>query len=185
MIFSSRHPDAALQRGIRCQSRSRRPHPVPATIAAFRAAADRGDAAPPPPLLATDVALHSPLTDRVRFEGRDEVAALHPPRIRRAARPPEPATRCSSATAARPRTARVRGVELKAVILVRLDDEQQIADLEIYGRPLPALATLFTALPPRVSARRRGRLTGALVAIVARPLAFALHTADRLAPRFL
>lgn len=71
------------------------------------------------------------------------------------------------------------------MILVGLDDQDRIADLEIYGRPLPALATLFTALPPRVSARRRGRVKGALVAILARPIALALHTADRLAPRFL
>ena len=53
------------------------------------------------------------------------------------------------------------------------------------GNRRVALASLFSALPPRVSARRRGRLTGALVAVLARPLAFALHTADRLAPRFL
>ena len=32
---------------------------------------------------------------------------------------------------------------------------------------------------------RRGRLRGALVAFLARPLAFALRTADRLTPRFL
>lgn len=159
--------------------------PVPATITAFRAAADRGDADAVAALLAPDVALHSPLTDRVRFEGKDEVAALHRDifAVLHDLRTNDPLP--LGAMCAAPFSARVRGVELKAVILVRLDDQERIADLEIYGRPLPALGALFTALPPRVSARRRGRLTGALVAIVARPLAFALHTADRLAPRFL
>ena len=57
--------------------------------------------------------------------------------------------------------------------------------VKVFVRPLPGLATLFAALPPRVSARRRGRLHGALVAFLTRPLAFALRTADRLAPRFL
>lgn len=159
--------------------------PVSATIAAFRAAADRGDADAVAALLAPAVTLHSPLTDRVRFEGKDEVAALHRDifAVLHDLRTNDPLPLGN--TYAAPFQARVRGVELKAVILVRLDDQARIADLEIYGRPLPALATLFTALPPRVSARRRGRLTGALVAILARPLAFALHTADRMAPRFL
>jgi len=159
--------------------------PAPATITAFRAAAERRDADAVAALLAPDVALHSPLTDRVRFEGRDEVAALHRDifAVLHDLRTRDPLPLGDLCAA--PFSARVRGVELKAVILVRLDEQDRIADLEIHGRPLPALATLFTALPPRVSARRRGRLTGALVAIVARPLALALHAADRLAPRFL
>lgn len=159
--------------------------PVSTTIRAFRAAAERGDADAVAELLAPDVALHSPLTDRVRFDGKDEVAALHRDifAVLHDLRTNDPLPLGDLCAA--PFSARVRDVELRFVILVRLDDQDRIADLEIYGRPLPALGTLFTALPPRVSARRRGRLTGALVAIVARPLAFALHTADRLAPRFL
>ena len=54
-----------------------------------------------------------------------------------------------------------------------------------WAHPSAGLATLFAALPPRVSARRRGRPWGALVAFLTRPLAFALRTADRLTPRFL
>ena len=81
--------------------------------------------------------------------------------------------------------ARVRGVELEAIDLVRFNELGQIVELKVFIRPLPGLATLFAVLPPRVSARRRGRLSGALVASLARPLAFALRTADRLAPRFL
>ncbi len=125
------------------------------------------------------------MTERVRFTGRDEVTALHRDIFAvlegLGTKDPLPqGDRCAA-----PFSARVRGVELKAVILIQLDEQERIADLEIYGRPLPALAALFSALPPRVSARRRGRLTGALVAVLARPLAFALDTADRLAPRFL
>jgi hypothetical protein len=81
--------------------------------------------------------------------------------------------------------ARVRGAELEAITLVRFNERAQIVEFEVFVRPLPGLATLFAALPPRVSARRRGRLRGALMAFLARPLALALRTADRLAPRFL
>lgn len=159
--------------------------PVPATITAFRAAADRGDADAVGALLAPDVALHSPLTDRVRFDGSDEVARLHRDifAVLQELRTSDPLP-CGDRCAA-PFTARVRGVELKMVILLRLDGQERIADLEIYGRPLPALGALFSALPPRVSARRRGRLTGGLVTLVGRPLALVLRGVDRLAPRFL
>lgn len=81
--------------------------------------------------------------------------------------------------------ARVRGVELEAVVVARCSEQGEIVELTIFGRPLPAVAALFAALPPRVSARRRGAATGALVALVARPLAFVLRAGDRLAPRFL
>jgi hypothetical protein len=69
--------------------------------------------------------------------------------------------------------------------LVRFDEQGKIVDFKVFVRPLPGLATLFATLPPRVSARRRGRLKGTLVAILARPLAFAIRTADRFTPSFL
>ncbi len=81
--------------------------------------------------------------------------------------------------------ARVRGVELNAMVLAEFNDDAQIADLTLFGRPLPATAALFAALPPRVSTRRRGPAMGALVAVVTRPIAFVLRTVDRLVPRFL
>ncbi len=56
---------------------------------------------------------------------------------------------------------------------------------DIFVRPLPALATLFATLPPRVSTRRRGRLHGTVAGLLAQPLALALRAADRLVPKFL
>jgi SnoaL-like domain len=159
--------------------------PASTATATLRTAAERGDADAVAELLAPDVVLHSPLTDRVRFEGRDEVAALHRDifAVLDDLETTEPLalgdTRSFSFRA------RVRGVELEAMILARFDDQGQIVELTVFGRPLPAVATLFAALPPRVSARLHGRPMGALVASVARPLAFVVRAADRLAPRFL
>jgi hypothetical protein len=76
-------------------------------------------------------------------------------------------------------------VELEAHVLLHVNEQGQIDELKIFIRPLPGLATLFAVLPPRVSARRRGRLTGAVAAVLTWPLAFALRTADRFTPRFL
>ena len=159
--------------------------PVEAAITALRAAGENGDADALADLLAPDVVLHSPLTTRLRFEGREEVVALHRDifAVLEDIHTTEPLalgdTRSFSFRA------RVRGVELEADTRVRFNEHGRIVEFKVFVRPLPGLATLFAALPPRVSARRRGRVTGTLVALLARPLAFALRTADRLAPRFL
>lgn len=159
--------------------------PASTAITALRAAAERGDADAVAALLAPDVVFHSPLTARVRFEGKDEVAALHRDifAVLEDLHTTEPLS--LGDTRSFIFRARVGGVELEAVVLARFNEQGQIVELTIFGRPLPGLAALFAALPPRVSARRRGRPTGALVALVARPLAFVLGTVDRLTPRFL
>ena len=160
--------------------------PVSAAIAAYRAAGERGDADAVSALLAPDVVLHSPLTARVRFAGRDEVTAMHRDifSVLEELETGEPLAR-GDGTRSFTFRARVRGVELNAMVLAEFNEDAQIADLTLFGRPLPATAALFAALPPRVSARRRGPAMGALVAVVARPIAFILRTVDRLVPRFL
>jgi hypothetical protein len=158
---------------------------VSAAVAAYRTAGERGDADAVSALLAADVALHSPLTERVRFAGRDEVTAMHRDifTVLEELTTGEPLARHN--TRSFTFRARVRGVELNAMVLAEFNDDAKITDLTLFGRPLPATAALFAALPPRVSARRRGRAMGALVAVVARPIALVVRTADRLAPRFL
>jgi SnoaL-like domain len=159
--------------------------PVSTAIIALRAAGESGDADAVAELLAHDVVFHSPITARMRFEGKEEVTALHRDifAVFEDLDTTEPLalgdTRSFSFRA------RVRGVELEAMNLVRVNEQGQIVELTVFVRPLPGLATLFATLPPRVSARRRGRLKGTLVAILARPLAFTLCIADRLTPRFL
>jgi hypothetical protein len=159
--------------------------PVSTTVAALRAAGESRDADAVAELLAPDVVFHSPFTARLRFEGKEEVAALHRDifAVLEDIDTTEPLalgdTRSFSFRA------RIRGVELEAIALVRCNEQGLIVDYKLFIRPIPARATLFATLPPRVSARRRGPLTGALMAFLARPLAFALRTADRVAPRFL
>jgi hypothetical protein len=154
-------------------------------ITALRAAGERRDADAIAELLAADVVFNSPLTTRVRFEGKEEVVALYRDifAVLEDIETTEPLT--LGDTQAFTFRARVRGAEFEAMNVVRVNDDGQIIEFTIFARPLPGLATLFSALPPRVSARRRGRLMGASVALLARPLAFALRTADRFAPNFL
>jgi SnoaL-like protein len=154
-------------------------------ITALRAAGERGDAEAVAELLAPDVVFHSPLTSRLRFEGKEDVVALHRDifAVLENIETTEPLT--LGDTEAFAFRAHVHGAELEVMNLVRCNELGQIVEIKIFARPLPGLATLFATLPPRVSARRRGRLMGAMVAAVASPLAFALRTADRFAPKFL
>jgi hypothetical protein len=159
--------------------------PVSTALAALCAAGERGDADAVAELLAPDVVFHSPMTDRIRFEGKDEVAALHRDifAVLDDIDTTEPLAGGDSGSFSF--RARVRGVELEAMNLVRVNEQGLIVELTVFVRPLPGLATLFATLPPRVSARRRGRLKGTLVATLATPLAFTLRVADRLTPAFL
>lgn len=159
--------------------------PVGAVITALRSAAEKGDADAVAELLAPAVSFHSPLTARLRFEGKAEVTALHRDifAVLTDLHTTEPLT--LGDTGSFRFHAHVRGVELEAMNLVRVNEGGQIDECTVYVRPLPALATLFATLPPRVSARRRGRLKGMLVALLAGPLAIALRTADRFVPSFL
>jgi hypothetical protein len=159
--------------------------PVVTAITALRAAGESGDADAVAELLAPDVVFHSPMTTRVRFEGKDEVAALHRDifAVLEDIDTTEPLM--LGDTGSFTFRTRVRGVDLEAMNLVRVDEQGQIAECTIFIRPLPALATLFAALPPRVSARRRGRLKAALATSLGRPLAFVVRTADRLVPSFV
>src|SRR5919197_2190308 len=109
--------------------------PVGAAIAALRAAGESGDADALAEFLAPDVVFHSPLTARVRFEGKEEVAALHRDifAVLEDLETTEPLalgdTRSFSFRA------RVRGVELEAMLLAHFNDHGQIVELTIFGRP--------------------------------------------------
>jgi hypothetical protein len=158
---------------------------ISTAINALRAAGEQGNAEAVAELLAPSVVFHSPMSATKVFEGRDEVAALHHDifAVLEDLRTSEALT-CGD-TGSFSFRARVRGVELEAMNLVRVNEQGQIVEYTVFVRPLPGLATLFATLPPRVSARRRGPLRGALVASVAWPLAVVLRSVDRMAPRLL
>ncbi len=93
------------------------------------------------------------MTTRARFEGKAEVTALHRDifAVLEVLDTTEPLV--LGDTRAFTFRARVRGTEGEAVLLARCNEQVQIVEITIFARPLPTLATLFAALPPRVSAR--------------------------------
>jgi hypothetical protein len=156
-----------------------------AAITTLRTAAENADGDALAEILASDVIFHTPLTARIRFEGRDEVTALHRDifAVIKGLSTTEPLTRGD--TGVFTFSGHVRGLKLDAMNLVRVNEQGKIVEFTIFARPLPALATLFATLPPRVTARRRGRAKGTLVAALATPLGFALRTADVFVPRLI
>lgn len=156
-----------------------------AVTTALRSAAEKGDADAVAELLAPDVVLHSPMTERVPFEGKEEVSAMHRDIFAVLDHIETSEPLALGDTRSFSFSAQVRGVDLDAHVLLNVNEQGLIDDLKIFVRPLPSLATLFAVLPPRVSARRRGPLMGAAAAVATWPLAFLLRAADRIAPRFL
>jgi hypothetical protein len=160
--------------------------PIEAAVTALRSAGEKGDADAVAAVLAPDVVFHSPFTDRLPFAGREDVTALHRDlfAVLTEIKTTEPLA-LGRGTRSFTFRARVRGVELEAILLLSFNEQAKIVDYKIFIRPIPGLMTLFAALPPRVSARRRGRVKGALLALFARPLAFVLRTVDHYVPWFL
>ncbi|WP_243610435.1 nuclear transport factor 2 family protein [Rhodococcus sp. ARC_M5] len=148
-----------------------------AGIEALRTADQAGDADAMGELLAPDVVCRSPFASTVRFEGRDEVVALHRDvfAILEDRDSGEPLV--NESTGSFNFSGRVRGTPVDGMILATFDERGQISELKIFIRPLLALSAMFRALPPRVSRRRGGpvkaRLTamgGWLFALIARPI---------------
>ncbi|MFC8798085.1 nuclear transport factor 2 family protein [Promicromonospora sp. NPDC057138] len=127
-----------------------------ATVARWRAAAESGDVGAAVACLSPDVVLSSPLTDQFRLEGSDQLrdflgsafVAIEDIRFH---------TQTGQGdTYALVYRARVAGQPFEEAQLLRFDDEARIAEITLFGRPMPALTALMTTLGPAL-ARGQGR----------------------------
>ncbi|WP_454860016.1 nuclear transport factor 2 family protein [Promicromonospora soli] len=126
------------------------------TVARWRAAAESGDVDAAVACLSPDVVLSSPLTDQFRLEGsgqlRDFLAeafiAIEGIRFHTQTGQDD--------TYALVYRARVAGQPFEEAQLLGFDDEARIAEITLFGRPMPALTALMTTLGPKL-ARKEGR----------------------------
>ncbi|MGV8873327.1 MAG: nuclear transport factor 2 family protein [Rhodococcus sp. (in: high G+C Gram-positive bacteria)] len=151
-------------------------------IAALRAADQIGDADAMGELLAPNVVCRSPFASSVRFEGRDEVVALHRDvfDILEDRDSGEPLVNESSGSFNF--SGRVRGTPVDGMILATFDEQGQISELKIFIRPLLAMSAMFRALPPRVSRRRGGPVKGFMTAMGGWLFALIARPIEKLAP---
>jgi len=127
-----------------------------ATVERWRRAGETGDADAAAACLAPDAVLISPLTEQFRFTGRDEVRDLlaaafdviHGIAFHTELRDGDTAALFYRATS--------RGIPVEEAQLLRLDGDGLIREITFFGRPLPALTAVMSAIGPEI-ARRQGR----------------------------
>lgn len=130
-------------------------HSAAATVARWRSAEERGDVDAAVACLSRDVVLSSPLTERFRFEGSDQLRDFLTSAFT-AVKDVRYHTQTGEGDAyALVYRARVGSQSFEEVQLLRLDDEAKIKEITLFGRPMPTTA-LMTTLGPEL-ARQQGR----------------------------
>jgi hypothetical protein len=152
-----------------------------APVADYRRGGELGDIALVGRALHPDVVLSSPLSDRVRFAGREAVvevigAALAAfDGLRHHTETGDDRTRVLVGRAS------VDGVAFDETTVLRLGDDGRIVAIALSIRPLPALAAVMRALGGQLLARRGRPAAGRAVRIALTPLVALTRLADRLA----
>jgi hypothetical protein len=153
-----------------------------ATTERYRAAAEAHDIEGLIATLAPGVVFHSPITERVKFTGHDELRELLGWVFATISDIHFFADIGDDRTRALFFRGRVGREPVEEAVRVHLDDNAQIAELIAFFRPLPGLATLTCALAPKVVEHRRGRALALLVKLFLAPLGVMTRIGDRVIP---
>ena len=148
----------------------------------YRAALDARDADALAAACAPGVAFNSPITSRIRFEGREDFRELARTVLDLYDEFRVVEEFGSYETRAVHMHARVGSQELDEVQILRLDDQGRVREITMFVRPLAGLAALTAALGPRLP-RRRWRAV--LAALLTRPLALMTRLGDRIVVRIV
>lgn len=158
--------------------------PPTATLERYLAALRAGDADAFAAQLAPGVVLHSPITARTRFEGREHVRLL----MRHVFATLEDLEVVSVIGEGRERAifvrARIGRQEVEEVALLTLDDDGLVAELRIWFRPLPGLTALMGTLGPKL-ARERSRTRAVAAKAMTGPLVGATRMGDAVAVKLI
>jgi hypothetical protein len=153
------------------------------TIAALWAAGEAHDRYALIALLAPDIIVRSPLTQRIRFEGIDQVRDLfmrvfdHISDIRM----------YEVVGAGSPKQVifwrgKANGVYLEEANLIRMNDSGQIAEMTVFMRAVPGLLQFLSGIAPSL-ASRHGRLRAAALRVQLGLLSIAYRVAEPLVLR--
>jgi hypothetical protein len=150
----------------------------------IRAAVEERDLVALRDSLAPDVELRSPISSRIRFQGRDQVAGL----LGNVLEVLDGLHYTAQIGAGSEWTlvfrARVRGQELEGADVIRLDSDGLVREIVVFIRPLHGIAALSAELGPRL-VRPGGRARAALVSLFARPLAAVTRWAEPMGARLV
>ncbi|SDN21362.1 nuclear transport factor 2 family protein [Allokutzneria albata] len=155
------------------------------TTETFRRATEAGDVELVLSTMSEDVVLRSPLTDRGRFTGREDVRVVF-----EAAFTSIQGIRFHTDIGDDRQRAlfyrgRVGGTTVEECALVRLDDEGRIVELTMWLRPLPALVAVMGALGPKIARSFGKPRMAVLLSVLTKPLQAMVGSGDKLAARVL
>ncbi|MDI5977324.1 nuclear transport factor 2 family protein [Amycolatopsis magusensis] len=134
---------------------------------------------------AEDAVLISPLTDRVRFTGKAEIAQIVQVALGRIEGMRFHTDVGDERTRTLVCTGRINGVAIEESALARLDDDGLIREMTLFVRPLPALVELMGAFGPDL-ARAHGRTSAAkALGVLIKPLIGMVRSGDRFGLRLV
>jgi hypothetical protein len=133
---------------------------------------------------APDAVFRSPLTDKLAFHGREQIAALTEVVLevfKDLRYTDELHTGDLGFLVGR---ATVGSQQIEWVDQLRLDPDGKISELTIFFRPLPATAVALRLIGAGL-ARRKSPVRAALISVLARPLGFMTRTGDGIGVRLI
>jgi hypothetical protein len=150
----------------------------------LRAAMEARDLAAVVNAFAPDAVFRSPITDRLTFNGHEQIAAISEVildifddlRYTDELRSDDAGFLVGHAT--------IDGHRIEWVDHLRLDQDGKVLELTVFFRPLPATAVALRVIGAGLS-RRKSPTRAAVVSILARPLGFMAIVADRVGIRLL
>ncbi len=155
-------------------------------VSAFRAAGERRDLEALLDTLTPDVVIHSPVSERLRFEGIEQARELFGMVLEELGEinyTDEVGDDDSRVLVYRGRLA---GAEVEEAQLLRLAPDGRIRELSFFIRPFPGLAGVAAGLAPALARHRHhGRLRILLMSIFGSALRVAIAIGDRIGARLL
>ncbi len=151
---------------------------------AMRAAMERRDIRAVADAFAADAEFHSPLTDKLTFRGREQIAALADIVLDVFENFRYTDEIMGDEGGFLVGRAKVDGLEIEFVDHLRFGDDGRIAEITVFFRPLPAAAAALRRIGARLG-RRKSHARGALMSVVAHPLALMTRIGDAIGARLL
>ncbi|WP_307795859.1 nuclear transport factor 2 family protein [Amycolatopsis sp. 195334CR] len=130
---------------------------------------------------AEDAVLISPLTDRLRFTGKDEIARIVAVAFTKIEGMRFHTDTGDEHTRALVYTGRINGVPIEESAVARLDDDGLIRELTLFVRPLPALVELMGAFGPELARRNDRPAAAKALGALVKPLIGMVRSGDRFA----
>ena len=150
----------------------------------MRAAMERRDIRAVADAFAADAEFHSPLTGKLTFKGREQIAALAGIILdvfENFRYTDEIMGEEGGFLVGR---AKVDGLEIEFVDHLRFGGDGRIAEITVFFRPLPAAAAALRRIGARLG-RRKSHARGAVISILAHPLALMTRIGDAIGARLL